>query len=186
MMSNYQKGFSFALLFLLIGFSNITIAQEIEEVPERPAQMEQTVIEREAPPPPPPPPPPRQRPRPQEEREVFQIVERMPRFPGCEELENSNEINQCAKEKMLEFVYANLKYPPIAKANGIEGTVVVRLIVEPDGLFSNVEVVRDIGAGCGTEAVRIIESMPKWIPGKQRGRVVPVYYNMPVKFVLNK
>lgn len=166
----------------------------IEEVPDEeliedePEFLDQTVDEStvfddapkadDTPPPPPPPPP-----APKVE-EIFKVVEDMPRFPGCEDVSGKTEREQCAQQKMLEFIYKNIKYPTIARENGVEGTAVIRFVIEPDGAISNAEVVRDIGAGCGGEALRVVETMPKWIPGKQRGKPVRVQFNLPVKFKL--
>ncbi|MCO6485095.1 MAG: TonB family protein [Saprospiraceae bacterium] len=145
--------------------------EEEVKAPERPA----------APPPPPPPPPPK-------EEEIFVIAEDMPRFPGCEDLPSKKEKEACAQKKMLEFIYANIKYPPIARENGVEGTVVVTFVVEKDGAVKDAKIVRDIGAGCGDEALRVVELMNKkslkWTPGKQRGKPVRVQFNLPVKFKL--
>lgn len=131
-----------------------------------------------APPPPPPPPPPAV-------KEIFKVVEEMPRFKGCEDLEGDVKAKKaCSDRKMLEFIYENIKYPKIARENGVEGMVVVRFVVEPDGSISNPEIVRDIGAGCGEEALRIVNMMPEWIPGRQRGKAVRVQFNLPVRFDL--
>lgn len=144
---------------------------------------EETVIEapveqpKAAPPPPPPPPPPKV-------EEIFKVVEDMPRFPGCESEGDKAAKQQCATKKMLEFIYKNIKYPAIARENGVEGTVVVTFVVEKDGAITDARVVRDIGAQCGDEALRIVEMMPKWVPGKQRGRSVRVQFNLPVRFKL--
>lgn len=149
------------------------------------AQEEPVVMDEAAPPPPPPPPPP---PAPEEE-EIFKVVEDMPRFPGCEDLGSTKtERQQCANKKMLEFLYSNIKYPAIARENGVEGTVVVQFVVEKDGSVTNAEIVRDIGAQCGDEALRVINLMSKqnikWIPGRQRERNVRVQFYLPVKFDL--
>lgn len=133
------------------------------------------------PPPPPPPPPPK-------EEEIFVVAEDMPRFPGCEDLPSKKEKEQCAGQKLLEFIYANIQYPAVARENGVEGTVVVAFVVEKDGSVADIKLLRDIGAGCGDEAQRVVKlmnAMPeRWIPGKQRGKAVRVQYNLPVKFVL--
>lgn len=141
--------------------------------------VEAPVVE-DAPPPPPPPPPP---PEPKVE-EIFKVVEDMPRFPGCEDESNKDERKQCATQKMLEFIYKNIKYPAIARENGVEGTVVITFVVEKSGEITDARIVRDIGAQCGQEALRVVNDMPKWIPGKQRGRAVRVQFNLPVKFKL--
>jgi protein TonB len=167
----------------------------IEEVPEEEIEEEdqdlfqdqsieeQTVVEapvvEEAPPPPPPPPPPKPK-----VEEIFKVVEDMPRYPGCEDISDKDERKMCAQQKMLEFIYKNIKYPAIARENGIEGTVVVSFVVEKDGSITDARVVRDIGAQCGDEALRVVNDMPKWVPGKQRGRAVRVQFNLPVKFKL--
>jgi len=106
-----------------------------------------------------------------EEPEIFTIVEQMPSFPGGE-------------EALFKFLGNNIKYPPIAKENGIEGMVYVSFVVMEDGSIQSAKVVRDIGGGCGKEAMRVVKKMPKWTPGKQRGKNVRVQYNLPVRFQL--
>ena len=112
----------------------------------------------------------------------------MPRFPGCENLRTKEEKDACAQKKMLEFIYGNIKYPAIARENGIEGMVVVTFVVEKDGTVTDARVVRDIGGQCGQEALRVVSLMNdkgiKWEPGKQRGRPVRVQFNLPVRFKL--
>ena len=104
-----------------------------------------------------------------DDQEIFQIVEEMPSYPGGE-------------GKLMEYVANNIKYPQIARETGIQGRVFVGLVVEPDGSISNVKVLRGIGGGCDEEAVRIVENMPKWKPGKQRGKTVRVSYMLPINF----
>jgi protein TonB len=110
----------------------------------------------------------------------------MPRFLSaeCESKGSKEEIKQCAQGEMLKFIYKNIKYPPIARENGVEGTVVIRFVVDKNGNVKEPEILRDIKAGCGAEAMRVVNMMPKWKPGQQRGRKVPVYFNLPVKFKL--
>ena len=105
------------------------------------------------------------------EQEIFQIVEEMPAFPGGE-------------AKLMEYVGKNVKYPQIARESGIKGRVFVSFVVEPDGSVSNVKVLRGIGGGCDEEAMRVVKAMPKWKPGKQRGKAVRVSYMLPVNFQL--
>lgn len=129
---------------------------------------------------------PKPKPKPKEKvpDEIFQVVEEMPRFPGCESEGDKEAQKKCASDKMIKFIYGNIKYPPIARENGVEGTVVIRFVVDKDGSVTAPEIVRDIGAQCGAEALRVVNMMPKWIPGKQRGQAVKVYFNLPVKFRL--
>ena len=105
------------------------------------------------------------------EQEIFQIVEEMPAYPGGD-------------QKLMEYIAKNIKYPQIARESGIPGRVFVGLVVEPDGSVSNVKLLRGIGGGCDEEAMRVIKSMPKWKPGKQRGKAVRVSYQIPVNFRL--
>jgi protein TonB len=146
------------------------------------------VVKKEAAPPPPPPPPPPAEP---EVEEIFRVVEQMPRFPGCEDMVASNdEKKACADKKMLEFIYSNIRYPAIARDNGIEGTVIVQFVVDKDGRVSESQILRDIGGGCGTEAERIVKLMnemnQRWTPGKQRGIPVRVMFTLPVRFKLEQ
>ena len=113
----------------------------------------------------------------------------MPRFPGCDDEGGNNaEKYACAQKKLLEYVYKNVKYPAIARENGIQGGVVVQFIVEKDGSITDIRIARDIGAGCGEESLRVVESMnnmpQKWTPGKQRGKSVRVQFTLPIKFKL--
>ncbi|HQO48925.1 MAG TPA: energy transducer TonB [Bacteroidales bacterium] len=105
------------------------------------------------------------------ETEIFTVVESMPEFPG-------------GAEQMMGFIAKNIKYPPMARESGIQGRVFVNFVVEPDGRVSNVKVLRGIGGGCDEEAIRVVESMPKWTPGRQRGKAVRVSFNLPVRFTL--
>jgi len=105
------------------------------------------------------------------EAEIFTVVEAMPEFPG-------------GMGKLMAYLGNNIKYPPLAKESGIQGRVFINFVVEPDGSISNVKVLRGIGGGCDEEAIRVVEAMPKWKPGMQRGKPVRVSYNLPVKFTL--
>lgn len=106
-----------------------------------------------------------------EEPEIFLIVEKMPSFPGGE-------------GALVKYLSNNIKYPPIARENGITGTVYLTFVVDPSGAVKDVKVLRGIGGGCDEEAMRVVKAMPKWSPGQQRGKNVSVQYNLPVKFTL--
>ncbi len=101
----------------------------------------------------------------------FVIVEQMPQFPGGE-------------KEMMKFIRSNLRYPTTAVEMGISGTVTVNFVVGKDGRIIRIKVIRGIGGGCDEEAVRILEKMPAWSPGKQGGIAVLVSYSVPFKFVL--
>jgi TonB family protein len=121
--------------------------------------------------------------------EVFKIVEEMPRFPGCEDMEGDAAAKKaCADQRMLRFVYENIRYPDAARKNKVEGTVVASFIVDEEGRLTNIEAVRDIGDGAGEEVVRVVRLMQeqagRWTPGRQKGKTVKVQYNLPVRFRL--
>jgi periplasmic protein TonB len=106
-----------------------------------------------------------------EEAPIFTVVESMPEFPG-------------GFQELYNFLGNNIKYPVMAKESGIQGRVFVTFVVERDGSITDVRIIRGIGGGCDEEAIRVVESMPKWQPGKQRGKPVRVQYNLPVRFKL--
>lgn len=116
--------------------------------------------------------------------EVFKNVEEMPRFPGCEDMAAA-ERNQCAQTKLMEFIFNNIKYPAEAKEKGIEGTVYVKFIVEKDGTIADAEIARNVEGGCGEEVLRLVYTMPKWVPGKKDGKAVRTEFALPVKFKLD-
>jgi len=105
------------------------------------------------------------------EAEIFTVVEETPQFPGGD-------------TELYKFLAESIKYPEEAKELGIQGRVFVNFVVETDGGVSNVKVLRGIGGGCDEEAIRVVKSMPRWTPGKQRGIPVRVSYNLPIKFTL--
>jgi protein TonB len=106
-----------------------------------------------------------------QEQEIFIVVEDPPSFPGGD-------------EARIRFLSENIRYPQMARESGIQGTVFVTFVVERDGSVTDVRVLRGIGGGCDEEAVRVIQAMPKWNAGKQRGRPVRVQFNMPIRFTL--
>ena len=109
---------------------------------------------------------------PAEER-VFMSVEQHPAFPG-------------GNTQLMKYLSENLKYPKEAAEKGIEGQVVIQFVVGKDGKISDVKVLRSLHPLCDAEAVRLIESMPKWITGRQNGAPVSVYYTIPIRFKLEK
>ena len=104
---------------------------------------------------------------------IFFVVEVQPEFPG-------------GLDSMYAFIQKNLIYPEKAKAEGIEGRVFITFTIEKDGSVSNVKILRGIGGGCDEAAKEVVEKMPKWKPGTQRGKPVRVQFNLPIKFELPK
>ena len=108
----------------------------------------------------------------EEEETIFMVVESMPEFPG-------------GQQALFKFLAENVKYPVIAQENGIQGRVICQFVVNKDGSIVDVQAVRSSGeASLDKEAIRVIKSMPKWKPGKQRGKPVRVKYTVPVNFRL--
>ncbi|MEN0007036.1 MAG: TonB family protein [Bacteroidota bacterium] len=116
----------------------------------------------------------------------FIIVEEMPSFSNCAETAaNKQERQRCSDQAVLKYMYTNIKYPAIARENGIEGTVFVQFTIGKEGQIEDAEVVRGGEGGLGKEALRVIKEMPTWVPGKQRGRTVRVRMTLPIRFKLN-
>ena len=104
---------------------------------------------------------------------VYETVEIMPEFPG-------------GTKAMLDFIAANIQYPEHARKNSIQGTAIVKVIIGKDGSVTEPTLVRGIDSDLDKEALRIVELMPKWKPGTQRGKAVKVEYTFPVIFKLDK
>ena len=109
---------------------------------------------------------------PQDSRtKVYKSVEQMPEFPG-------------GIVEMMKFLQMNIKYPPLAAANKIEGRVIVQFIIEKTGEVGDVQVVRSVNEELDAEAVRVVKSMPKFTPGRQDGKDVAVWFTLPISFKL--
>jgi len=98
-------------------------------------------------------------------------VEVMPEFPGGD-------------KALLKWLIENVHYPKEAKEKGIQGRITCRFLIDENGNISDVEIVKGLDSDLDAEAIRVIESMPKWIPGTQNGKTVRVYYSLPVTFKL--
>ena len=105
--------------------------------------------------------------------EIMVFCEEMPQFPGGD-------------EAMMKYVGSNLRYPDVARAKNVEGKVLIQFVVEKDGSVSNVAVKSDIGGGCGEEAARVVQAMPRWTPGKMGGKAVRFRYTLPISFKLQE
>lgn len=102
----------------------------------------------------------------------FDVVEQMPEFPG-------------GQEALMQFLRQEVKYPKEAEEKGLQGRVVVRYIIEKDGSISEVEIVKSVNEYLDAEAIRVVNAMPKWKPGKQKGEPVRVKFTLPVTFRLS-
>ena len=102
---------------------------------------------------------------------VFDMVEQMPQFPG-------------GPSELMKYIADHMKYPTIAQENGTQGRVTCQFVVGSDGSVRDVKVLRGVDPYLDKEAIRVIKSMPKWIPGKQNGKAVSVKYTVPIIFKL--
>lgn len=123
------------------------------------------------------------KPKRKEAEKVFIIVEEEPLFGDCQ-LNDKAKRKACTTNALFAYLKQNLEYPAIAAESAIQGSVIVQFIVEKDGSVTETKILRGIGGGCDEEALKVIESMPKWTPGKQRGRPVRVQFTLPVRFIL--
>ena len=105
------------------------------------------------------------------DNQVFDIVEQMPSFPGGD-------------GSMMGWLSSNVKYPAVAEENGVQGRVIVRFVVGKDGSISNTSISRSVDPSLDKEALRVVKAMPRWIPGKQKGKPVSVWMTIPVTFQL--
>ena len=109
---------------------------------------------------------------PEKEEEIFQVVEAMPEFPG-------------GTQELMKWLQKNIKYPAISQENGIQGRVIVQFVVNKDGSIVDPEVIRSVDPYLDKEALRVVNAMPKWKPGEQRGKAVRVKFTLPIQFRLN-
>jgi protein TonB len=106
-----------------------------------------------------------------EEPKIFTFVEQNPEFPGGD-------------AELIKFLQKNIQYPQMERDNDIQGKVLLRFVVMEDGSVQDVNVVRSVSPGLDKEAVRVVKMLPKFKPGKQQGKAVRVYFNLPVVFKL--
>lgn len=109
---------------------------------------------------------------PEEEEQIFQVVEERPQFPGGD-------------AELMKYLQKNIKYPSICQEQGIQGRVIVQFVVNTDGSIVDAQVIKPVNPYLDKEALRVISTMPKWIPGKQRGKAVRVRFTVPVTFRLS-
>ena len=109
---------------------------------------------------------------PEREEEIFQVVENQPEFPG-------------GVGELMKYLQKNIKYPTICQEQGIQGRVIVQFVVNSDGSIVDAQVIKPVNPHLDKEAVRVVNAMPKWKPGEQRGKKVRVRFTLPVTFRLS-
>jgi protein TonB len=104
--------------------------------------------------------------------QIFEVVEQNPQFVG-------------GMLKLYEYLGANIQYPKVAKENGIQGKVFVQFVVCKDGKIESAKIVKGVHSSINSEALKVVKSMPNWIPGKQRGKPVKTRFTLPIKFKIS-
>ncbi|MEM9819847.1 MAG: energy transducer TonB [Bacteroidota bacterium] len=112
-------------------------------------------------------------------------ADQMPYFPGCEAYQDgTDEKQKCSNLALVSFIAQNVVYPKAAMEAGLEGTVYVSFVIDPNGRLTKPEVLRDIGMACGEAAIEVLQNMPKWEPAIHQGKEVAVKLNLPIQFFL--
>lgn len=108
-----------------------------------------------------------------DENDIFQVVEEQPQFPG-------------GMAALVEYLKKNIRYPAICKEQGLQGRVIVQFVINTDSTISDAQVIKPVNPHFDKEALRVVNAMPKWIPGEQRGKPVRTRFTMPVTFRLEE
>ena len=122
-----------------------------------------------------------------DEEQIFTVVKSFPVFPGeCEDILNNEERKRCTESKMYELFRNKQRYPELMRREGIQGNVVVSFVIDETGQVSSVEILKGVNGGkqLDEEAVRLVNALPQFIPGENRGRKVKVRINVPMNFTL--
>lgn len=111
---------------------------------------------------------------PKQEEETYEVfsLQRPPAFPGGE-------------KELIQYLAKNIRYPELAREANIQGRVILSFVIDKDGQVKDVSIIKDIGGGCGKEAMRVVQNMPRWLPGEANGVKVKVRFTLPVNFKLN-
>jgi TonB family protein len=105
-------------------------------------------------------------------KDIYEKVEKMPMYPG-------------GVNELMIYLAKNIKYPADAQARGIQGRIIVRFVVTKEGKIEKTEILRSLDPSCDKEALRVVNAMPQWTPGEQKGKKVSVYYTLPIVFKLD-
>lgn len=108
-----------------------------------------------------------------DENGIFQVVEKQPQFPG-------------GMAALMEYLKKNIRYPAICKEQGLQGRVIVQFVINTDSTISDAQVIKPVNPHFDKEALRVVNAMPKWIPGEQRGKPVRTRFTLPVTFRLEE
>ena len=114
---------------------------------------------------------------------IYTVVDQMPYFQNCDHYAvGSDQKRNCSNQELVNYITNTLAYPAQAKLEGIEGIVYISFVVSKDGKVVQPKILKDIGGGCGKEAIRVVQSMPNWIPGRLKETKVAVQLQLPIQF----
>lgn len=114
---------------------------------------------------------------------IYTVVDQMPYFQGCDNyVLGSDQKRNCSNQEVVNYITNTLTYPEQAKLEGIEGIVYISFVVSKNGKIVQAKILKDIGGGCGVEAIRVVQSMPNWISGELKEAKVSVELQLPIQF----
>ena len=114
---------------------------------------------------------------------IYTVVDQMPYFQGCDNYAlGSEQKRNCSNQEVVNYIRNTLSYPEQARIEGVEGIVYISFVVSKEGKVMNPKILKDIGGGCGAEAIRVIQSMPNWISGELKETKVAVELQLPIQF----
>jgi len=120
-----------------------------------------------------------------EDGTIFTIVEEMPYLKQCERIKDSIERKKTSNQTLLKYIYSKISYPSFARENGVEEKAVISFTVMEDGSIQDIFAISGICESIEEECIHLVDNLPRWMPGKQKGKAVRVKYNLPVRFKLN-
>jgi TonB family protein len=120
----------------------------------------------------------------QTDETVYQIAEKMPLYGDCAQLTEAVKAQVCSEQAVLQFISRNIKYPPLAQENSLQGLVIVQFTVNKDGSTTDHKVIKDIGGGCGKEALRVVQMMKGWNAATIKSQAVRALMTLPIRFRL--
>ena len=118
--------------------------------------------------------------------DTLRLNETMPYLEMCQKIKNEENRQSCSNENLVKFIIENLKYPTIARENGVEGVVIIGFIINKNGEVEAAKIIQNIGSGCGQAALKVVNALPKFVSGTVNNQPVDVYLELPITFSLPK
>ncbi len=115
---------------------------------------------------------------------IFHVPDVQASFPGCDPTLPESELKKCSDSLMFRRIIQHIRYPALARENGVQGIVVVQFVISETGKMENPVVLKHVSRECDAEALRVVSLMPDWIPAREDGLPVASYYILPIRFIL--